>query len=42
MRIAFQGEPGAYSEAAALKFHASADVMPQASFAGPPTWIEWL
>ena len=32
MRIAFQGEPGAYSEAAALKFHASADVMPHPSF----------
>jgi prephenate dehydratase len=32
MRIAFQGEPGAYSEAAALKFHASADVLPNPSF----------
>ena len=32
MRIAYQGEPGAYSEAAGLKFHASADVMPYPSF----------
>ena len=32
MRIAYQGEPGAYSEAAGLKFHASADVMPCPSF----------
>jgi prephenate dehydratase len=32
MRIAYQGEPGAYSEAAALKFHASADVMPRPTF----------
>src|SRR4249919_605194 len=32
MRIAYQGEPGAYSEAAALKFHASADVLPNPSF----------
>jgi prephenate dehydratase len=32
MRIAFQGEPGAYSEAAGLKFHAAADVQPNPSF----------
>ena len=32
MRIAYQGEPGAYSEAAALRFKASADLMPRASF----------
>jgi len=32
MRIAYQGEPGAYSEAAALKFHASADALPRPSF----------
>ncbi len=32
MRIAYQGEPGAYSEAAGLKFHASADLMPNPSF----------
>jgi prephenate dehydratase len=32
MRIAYQGEPGAYSEAAGLKFHASADLMPSPSF----------
>ena len=32
MRIAYQGEPGAYSEAAGLKFHAAADVMPNPSF----------
>lgn len=32
MRIAYQGEPGAYSEAAALKFHASADVLPHPTF----------
>src|ERR1043166_5073767 len=32
MRIAYQGEPGAYSEAAALKFHAAADVLPNPSF----------
>jgi prephenate dehydratase len=32
MRIAYQGEPGAYSEAAALKFHGSADVIGYASF----------
>jgi prephenate dehydratase len=32
MRIAYQGEPGAYSEAAGLKFHGSADLMPNPSF----------
>jgi len=32
MRIAYQGEPGAYSEAAGLKFHAAADLMPNPSF----------
>jgi arogenate/prephenate dehydratase len=32
MRIAYQGEPGAYSEAAALKFHASADALPNPTF----------
>jgi prephenate dehydratase len=32
VRIAYQGEPGAYSEAAALKFHPSADVLPRQSF----------
>ena len=32
MRIAYQGEPGAYSEAAALRFKASADLMPRESF----------
>jgi prephenate dehydratase len=32
VRIAFQGEPGAYSEAAALRFAAKADVLPCRSF----------
>ena len=32
MRIAYQGEPGAYSEAAGLKFHPSADLIPHPSF----------
>ena len=32
MRIAYQGEPGAYSEAAGLKFHGSADMMPNPAF----------
>ena len=32
MRIAFQGEPGAYSEAAALRFSDHADVVPCESF----------
>jgi prephenate dehydratase len=32
MRIAYQGEPGAYSEAAGLKFHGSADLLPHPSF----------
>lgn len=32
MRIAFQGEPGAYSEAAALQFAPDAEVLPRASF----------
>jgi len=32
MRIAFQGEPGAYSEAAAMRFDPSADVFPCETF----------
>ena len=32
MRIAYQGEPGAYSEAAALRFNPAADVVPRPSF----------
>ena len=32
MRIAYQGEPGAYSEAAALRFNPSADAVPRPSF----------
>src|SRR4051812_6438773 len=32
MRIAYQGEPGAYSEAAGLKFHPSADLIPYPAF----------
>ena len=32
MRIAYQGEPGAYSEAAALRYSAHADVVPCESF----------
>lgn len=32
MRIAFQGEPGAYSEAAALKYAPGADVLPSRRF----------
>ena len=32
MRIAFQGEPGAYSEAAALRFSGHADVIACESF----------
>jgi len=32
MRIAFQGEPGAYSEAAAFRFAPKADVLPCRSF----------
>ena len=32
MRIAYQGELGAYSEAAALRFKASADLLPRESF----------
>ena len=32
MRIAYQGEPGAYSEAAALRFNPSADLLPRGSF----------
>ena len=31
MRIAYQGEPGAYSEAAALRFKASADLLARES-----------
>ena len=32
MRIAYQGEPGAYSEAAARRFKATADLLPRESF----------
>jgi prephenate dehydratase len=32
VRIAFQGEPGAYSEAAALRFNPAADVLPCSTF----------
>ena len=32
MRIAFQGEPGAYSEAAAIRFSDHADLLPCESF----------
>ena len=32
MRIAYQGEPGAYSEAAALRFRPSAEPLPRATF----------
>ncbi|MDP7480691.1 MAG: prephenate dehydratase domain-containing protein, partial [Vicinamibacterales bacterium] len=32
MRIAYQGELGAYSEAAALRFNASADLLPRETF----------
>ena len=32
MRIVYQGEPGAYSEAAALRFKPSADLLPRESF----------
>ena len=32
MRIAYQGVPGAYSEAAALRFNPAADVVPRPSF----------
>jgi len=32
MRIAYQGEQGAYSEAAALRFNASADLLPRETF----------
>jgi prephenate dehydratase len=32
VRIAYQGEPGAYSEAAALRFNANADLVPRPAF----------
>ena len=32
MRIAYQGEPGAYSEAAALRINSAADLLPRLSF----------
>ena len=32
MRIAYQGEPGAYSEAAALRFNPSAELVPRETF----------
>jgi len=32
MRIAYQGEPGAYSEAAALRLNSDAEVIPRSSF----------
>ena len=32
VRIAYQGEPGAYSEAAALRFDSSAELLPRQAF----------
>ena len=40
MRIAYQGVPGAYSEAAALHFNAAADLLPRTAFADVFTAVE--
>ena len=40
MHIAYQGEPGAYSEAAALRFKPSADLLPRESFESVFTAVE--